>query len=72
MELGSRVWAVHVARKEETKKQKARDPDISPLSGGATAVTIATKFGRFVDSRDVFTLAKFENKRFITVTLISG
>ena len=70
MEIGSRVWAVRVARKE--KKEKARDPDISPPRGGATADTIPIRFSRVVDPRDVISLAKFENKRFIIVTLVSG
>ena len=62
MELGSRVWAVRVVRKEKNKqkiKWKARDPDISPHRGGAAADTIPTKLGRVVDPRDVITLAKF-------------
>ena len=74
MEIGSWVWDVRVARKE--KKiiiiKKARDPDISSQRGGATADTIPTKFGRVVDPRDVITLAKFENNRFIIVTLVRG
>ena len=48
------------------------DPDISPLRWGATVHTISIKFGRVVDPRDVIILAKFENKRFIIVTLVSG
>ena len=32
--------------KKETKIIKARDPDISPIRGGATADTIATKVGK--------------------------
>ena len=56
MEIGSRVWAVR----------------ISPPCGGATADTIVTKFGKVVEPLDVITLAKFENKRFIIVTLVSG
>ena len=73
MKIGSRVWAVRVARKEKTKtKIKARDPDISPQRGGATADTIPTKFDRVFDPRDVISLAKFESKRFMIVTLVSG
>ena len=49
-----------------------RNLDIPPLRGGATADTIPTKFGRVVDPRNVITLAKFENKRVIIVTLVSS
>ena len=75
VEIGSRVWAVRVARKENTEKiiiKGTRDPDISPLRGGATAHTIPTKFCRVIHPHDIITLAEFENKRFIIVTLVSG
>ena len=48
-----------------------KDPDISPR-GGATGNTTPTKFGRVVEPRNIITLAEFENKRFIIVTLVSG
>ena len=69
MKIGSRIWAVRVARREKQKKKylKARDPDIS-----SQLDTIPTKFGRVVDPRDVITLVKLENKLFIMVTLVSG
>ena len=50
----------------------ARDPDILLLCGDATARTISTNFGGVIVPRDVIILAKFENKRFIIVTLVSG
>ena len=44
VQIGSRVWPVHVARnKNKTKKmKKARDPYMLPTSGGATADLIST------------------------------
>ena len=72
VEIGSRVWAVRVARKEKIIIIQCTRPWFSPLRAGATAHTITTKFGRVVDPRDVITLAKFENKRFIIVTLVCG
>ena len=61
VEIGSRVWAVRVARKEK-KKWMARDPGIPPPRGGATADTIPTKFSRVVDPQDVIAFAKFEKQ----------
>ena len=57
---------------EKKKKLQARDPYFSPPRGDATADTIPTKLGRVVDPRDVITTAKFEIKRFIIVTVVSG
>ena len=51
-----------MARKEKIIIKKARNLEISPLRGGATADTIPTTFGRVVDPRDVITLAKILNQ----------
>ena len=58
--IGSRVWAVRVARKEKTKKNNKKHATPIFTTWGATADTIPTKFGRVVDARDVIILAKFE------------
>ena len=50
----------------------AGDPYFSPPCGGATAHTITTNFGTIVDPQNFITLAKFEIKRFIIVTLVSS
>ena len=73
VEGSSRVWAVRVARKE--KKIiiiKGRRPRYFTTTWGVTADTIPTIFCRVVDPHDVVTLAKFENKWFIIVTLAGG
>ena len=71
MEIGSRVWAVRVARKEK-KIIKGTWPRYFTTTWGRNRWYDPTKFGRAVDPRDVITLAKCENKRFMLVTWGSG
>ena len=70
MEIGSRVWAVLVVRKEN--KKNGTRPVHFPTTWGAAANTIPTQLGKVVNPLNVITLAKFEAKRFIIVTLVSG
>jgi hypothetical protein len=68
VKIGSRVWAVRVAK----KKKQSQDPYMSPPSGVGTADRIRSKICRIGDLRNVITLAKFWVDRCIIVTLAMG
>jgi len=72
VEIDTRVWAVRVARKDKTQKNKRHSNRIFHHHVEGPAETISTELGGVVDQRDIIALAKYDTKLFVIVTLVSG